>query len=475
MAKASSGPVRLRLVGARELPSRPEPPRVPPTRRSSRVPARASPRLRGLYRRHAAFALNLAVHIQGTTADVEDIVHDAFVRAHERLAELRDTSAFRAWLGASSCASSARGSGAAGCSPCSVSPGTSPWISKRRRSRSRSGSARAARSGVRPASDDAGRRSHRVDPASRGTPRTRERRDAHGLLARDGETPHSAGAKLPRAKVRLPVTRRPCDAPRSEHSDFRTPRSRPLRAHRSHLEAPAARPPGRHAGPAPTVAVDLDPGRARGDVRDGRLRRAVVASRAHADFAPERPFAPEPAPRPAAAERATAPSGEPRTPQTRKNRALGPAEPVGARRARSARGSPPAMQSVPAGPPEWEKLADDDRYNEARAALETHGGFSAVLGSASATQLMTLADIARRTGSRDRDPRMAAHRGSVPGRCRGTHRRMDARPPARRPAITREPRKPTRFIGACLRVVTSRRMRSHDRWIRRSKRETSKS
>ena len=52
-----------------------------------------------LYRRHAATALNLAVRIQGSTADVEDIVHDAFVRAHQRLAELREPAAFRSWLG----------------------------------------------------------------------------------------------------------------------------------------------------------------------------------------------------------------------------------------------------------------------------------------------------------------------------------------------------------------------------------------
>jgi RNA polymerase sigma-70 factor (ECF subfamily) len=52
-----------------------------------------------LYRRHAGFALNLAVRIQGNSADVEDVVHDAFVRAHQRLAELRDTTAFRSWLG----------------------------------------------------------------------------------------------------------------------------------------------------------------------------------------------------------------------------------------------------------------------------------------------------------------------------------------------------------------------------------------
>lgn len=52
-----------------------------------------------LYRRHAGFALNLAVRIQGTANDAEDIVHDAFLRASDRLSELRDGSAFRAWLG----------------------------------------------------------------------------------------------------------------------------------------------------------------------------------------------------------------------------------------------------------------------------------------------------------------------------------------------------------------------------------------
>jgi len=52
-----------------------------------------------LYRRHAAFALNVAVRIQGNPGDVEDIVHDAFIRAHQRLAELREPSLFRSWLG----------------------------------------------------------------------------------------------------------------------------------------------------------------------------------------------------------------------------------------------------------------------------------------------------------------------------------------------------------------------------------------
>jgi RNA polymerase sigma-70 factor (ECF subfamily) len=52
-----------------------------------------------LYRRHVGFALNLAVRIQGNATDVEDVVHDAFIRAQNRMAELRDTELFRAWLG----------------------------------------------------------------------------------------------------------------------------------------------------------------------------------------------------------------------------------------------------------------------------------------------------------------------------------------------------------------------------------------
>jgi RNA polymerase sigma-70 factor (ECF subfamily) len=52
-----------------------------------------------LYRRHAEFAFNLAVRIQGSATDVEDVVHDAFLKAQERLADLRDSAAFRPWLG----------------------------------------------------------------------------------------------------------------------------------------------------------------------------------------------------------------------------------------------------------------------------------------------------------------------------------------------------------------------------------------
>jgi RNA polymerase sigma-70 factor (ECF subfamily) len=53
-----------------------------------------------LYRRHATFAIHLATRIEGAARDVEDIVHDAFLRAFERLGDLTDRNAFRAWLGA---------------------------------------------------------------------------------------------------------------------------------------------------------------------------------------------------------------------------------------------------------------------------------------------------------------------------------------------------------------------------------------
>ena len=56
--------------------------------------------LEALYRRHAAFAIHLATRIEGSARDVEDVVHDAFLRAFERLGDLADRGAFRAWLGA---------------------------------------------------------------------------------------------------------------------------------------------------------------------------------------------------------------------------------------------------------------------------------------------------------------------------------------------------------------------------------------
>jgi RNA polymerase sigma-70 factor, ECF subfamily len=64
--------------------------------RARRSEARA---FEALYRRHAEFAFNLAARIQGSSTDVEDVVHDAFLKAQERLGDLRDSAAFRPWLG----------------------------------------------------------------------------------------------------------------------------------------------------------------------------------------------------------------------------------------------------------------------------------------------------------------------------------------------------------------------------------------
>ena len=53
-----------------------------------------------LYRRYAPYALALAVRVQGNAGDVEDIVHDAFLKVYDRLSDLRDQSSFRPWLAA---------------------------------------------------------------------------------------------------------------------------------------------------------------------------------------------------------------------------------------------------------------------------------------------------------------------------------------------------------------------------------------
>lgn len=52
-----------------------------------------------LYRRYSGFAFGLVVRLQGSSNDVEDIVHDAFLRAHGELRALREPSAFKSWLG----------------------------------------------------------------------------------------------------------------------------------------------------------------------------------------------------------------------------------------------------------------------------------------------------------------------------------------------------------------------------------------
>ncbi len=101
MAQRSPQVPRLRLVAARAAAEQADSPPEEPADAElvSRTRRGDTAAFEGLYRRHAGFALNLSVRIQGSSGDVEDIVHDAFLRAHQRLDELRDTAAFRSWLG----------------------------------------------------------------------------------------------------------------------------------------------------------------------------------------------------------------------------------------------------------------------------------------------------------------------------------------------------------------------------------------
>lgn len=52
-----------------------------------------------LYRRHAQFAFKLAVRLQGSSHDIEDVVHDSFLKAQSRVESLQDPGLFRGWLG----------------------------------------------------------------------------------------------------------------------------------------------------------------------------------------------------------------------------------------------------------------------------------------------------------------------------------------------------------------------------------------
>ncbi|HEX5100863.1 MAG TPA: sigma-70 family RNA polymerase sigma factor [Polyangiaceae bacterium] len=99
MARSPATAARLRLIGGALGDATLGPSDETLVLRARENDASATAAFETLYRRHAATALNLAVRIQGSTSDVEDVVHDAFVRAHGRLAELREPAAFRSWLG----------------------------------------------------------------------------------------------------------------------------------------------------------------------------------------------------------------------------------------------------------------------------------------------------------------------------------------------------------------------------------------
>lgn len=51
-----------------------------------------------LYRRHVRAVTNAATRLLGRTADADDVVQEAFLRALEQLPELEDGLAFRGWI-----------------------------------------------------------------------------------------------------------------------------------------------------------------------------------------------------------------------------------------------------------------------------------------------------------------------------------------------------------------------------------------
>lgn len=79
---------------------------------------------------------------------------------------------------------------------------------------------------------------------------------------------------------------------------------------------------------------------------------------------------------------------------------------------------PPPPVVVQQQPSEWQRLADEGQYSQALAAIEMSGGFDTVLRDASAEQLMSLVDVARATGQRERGivalRRIVAEHGTDP-------------------------------------------------------------
>ena len=86
-----------RTVREIQPPSAPEPTDAECVQAFRRGDSRA---LQILYARHAPYVLALAVRVQGHAGDVEDLVHDSFVRAQERIDSLQNDEAFRGWLAA---------------------------------------------------------------------------------------------------------------------------------------------------------------------------------------------------------------------------------------------------------------------------------------------------------------------------------------------------------------------------------------
>ncbi|HEX4339501.1 MAG TPA: tetratricopeptide repeat protein [Polyangiaceae bacterium] len=63
---------------------------------------------------------------------------------------------------------------------------------------------------------------------------------------------------------------------------------------------------------------------------------------------------------------------------------------------------PAVAPTSTASSPSWQRLADEGQYAQALVSLEAGGGFDAALLDATADQLMSLVDVARATGQRQR-------------------------------------------------------------------------
>ncbi len=62
-------------------------------------PSRALPEFDEAFRAHAPHLRRIARRILGADDEVDDVVQDVFIRAHQRLPELRNAAAIRSWLG----------------------------------------------------------------------------------------------------------------------------------------------------------------------------------------------------------------------------------------------------------------------------------------------------------------------------------------------------------------------------------------
>jgi len=109
--------------------------------------------------------------------------------------------------------------------------------------------------------------------------------------------------------------------------------------------------------------------------------------------------------RPAAAAAPSVSEPEVPTPQAKaarsaSHRAPSVGHPVGEELDFSVSDSTPYVKAQPAPVPEWQRLVESSDFVGARRALDQQGGFDVAMAHASASELMSLVDIARASGER---------------------------------------------------------------------------